>query len=886
VFFGINNQERARSLNGTALFTGVIESVSMAETIDVIRQLRPGTRAVHAIVDSEPGGQGDLRTYLDLRKQFPNLRLDVLPLTDMTWDTLGSALRSLPREDAVLLLSAYHDRTGATKSFAESLALIIKESPAPTFHLWEHGMGQGIVGGKLISHREQGRIAAALASRIMNGTSPSTLPVVEGNAANKFIFDHAALERFLIDESSLPQGAEIRKSDQTLFEQYRLEILIVALFMLSLLVLVFALLTYVLRLRQTRQQLHEREEHYRALFDSSADGIVVADPQTGAFLHVNPAMCALFRTSERHMLTLKPTDIHPEDQRNRVLDEFQLMVSGRTNTTLTMPCLRSDGSIFLADIRSFFIQVQGKECIAALFRDVTDKKLADEKIHTLSLAVDQSPAGIVIADRQGRIEYVNRKFSETTGYSAGEVLGQHVQTLASDEIPPETIRDLWHSLRTGGDWRGEFRNKRKDGSVYWAFAAVSPMREPTGEITHYLAVQEDVTARKETEKALQQAKDAAEAASLAKNEFLANMSHEIRTPLNGIVGMLQVLELSDPTAAQLENIRHALDSSLRLTRLLSDILDLAKVEVGKLTLEEGPFSLAEVQDSILGLFSLTAGEKGVALEFTLDDRLPSTLVGDSSRLQQILFNLVGNALKFTDTGTVSVHASLLPTQRQGECMVLFCVQDTGIGIPDEKVVEIFNPFVQVDNTFTRRFQGAGLGLSIVRRIVALMRGTMSIDSSSQGTSICLSLPLHLPDGQDMAVQPSPEPLPESRLKILLAEDDTVNRVCLTQLLEKTGHTVVTAQHGLEVLELLAREDFDLVLMDVQMPIMGGLEATRRIRASSGLGATSRIPIVALTAHAMSGDREICLAAGMNGYVAKPVDIQSLNATLREVMADA
>ncbi|MDP3429936.1 MAG: ATP-binding protein, partial [Desulfomicrobium sp.] len=363
----------------------------------------------------------------------------------------------------------------------------------------------------------------------------------------------------------------------------------------------------------------------------------------------------------------------------------------------------------------------------------------------------------------------------------------------------------------------------------------------------------------------------------------ANMSHEIRTPINGVMGMLQLLETTPLDVDQTDYVRMAAEAAKRLTGLLSDILDLSRVEAGRMEIRQASFTVKDVVDSVSGLFAGTARNKGVVLKCSLDPGMPDILIGDEMRVRQVLFNLVGNALKFTETGMVSLNITAQPA-KDDELRAHFCVTDTGIGIPENRLRDIFEPFLQVENTYTRNYQGAGLGLSIVQRLVSLMNGSITIESTpGQGTSVHVVLPFKT----DQKASPQPMKSVSQKLKtgarLLLVEDDQSNRFPTQKLLEAAGHEVVLAENGQQAIELLTENDIDCIFMDIQMPVMDGVEATRVIRNSPSLGSKQNVPIIALTAYAMDGDREIFLAAGMNGYIAKPATLEEMTRALRQAL---
>jgi PAS domain S-box-containing protein len=529
----------------------------------------------------------------------------------------------------------------------------------------------------------------------------------------------------------------------------------------------------------------------------------------------------------------------------------------------------------------------------------------EQQLRKLSAAVEQSADSVVITDLRGVIEYVNEAFCRVSGYTRSEVVGATPAILKSNRTPPGTYRQLWETLALGESWRGEFINRRKDGREYHESSLITPLRQADGRITHYLAVKSDVTENKRISAELNLhrhhledlvekrtaelalAKVQAEAANRAKGTFLANMSHEIRTPMNSILGLTYIMRQATHDPEQQALLARLHDSAQHLMHVINGILDLSKIEAGKIAIEESELSVEGVLRNVADLLAHEAEAKNLPLDVEVQGVDP-VLYGDPTRLTQALLNYVANAIKFTSSGRITLRAHVTRQDEVSQC-VRFEVQDTGQGIPDDRLGKLFSAFEQGDASTTRRHGGTGLGLAITRGLAQMMGGDAGAESSpGSGSTFWFTARLGrlapstitsesaLREFRSTRRLETKDPPQSFSGRVLLAEDNPTNQFVLLKLLRDLGVKVDLAENGRDAIELLERRPYDLVLMDVQMPEMDGLAATAAIRRMQG---RSETPIVALTANAFTDDRERCLAAGMNGFLPKPIDPKLLREAL-------
>jgi PAS domain S-box-containing protein len=646
--------------------------------------------------------------------------------------------------------------------------------------------------------------------------------------------------------------------------------------------------------------LRASESRYRRLFEAAQDGILLLNAETAQIEDANPYLIGMLGYTHAEMLGKKLWEVGAFADIGKNADMFmQLQAKGYVRYD-DLPLKTRTGALVNVEFVSNAYECEGVRVIQCNVRNITEQRQAEEQVRKLSRVVEQSSESIVISSLDARIEYVNEALLQHTGYRREELVGDSDRVLRSGSMPAQTMAEVQAALARGQTWKGELGSRRKDGSDYTESAIVAPIRQPDGRTSHYVAISADNTqAKRDAEeldshrhhledlvalrtRELAEAKKAAEAANIAKSAFLANMSHEIRTPLAAITGMAYLIRRSRVTPQQAEWLTMLEAGGRHLLELINAVLDLSKIDAGKLLLEEAEVNVGRVAANVASMLFERAAAKHLRLSVETQ-AFPRGLLGDAPRLQQALLNYAGNAIKFTRDGSVTLRVACAE-EAADSVLVRFEVQDTGIGIAAETLPRLFSAFEQADNSTTRNFGGTGLGLAIVRQLARLMGGDVGVTSTpGVGSTFWFTARLRKTTQPPQAATGLPVSSAEARLvhdyqgvRVLLVEDEPINREITLQLLRAALPNVDVALDGGEAVRLVEAHEYDLILMDIQMPRMDGLEATRRIRL---LPTGACTPIVALTANAFAEDKARCLAAGMDDFLAKPFNPEALYETL-------
>ena len=624
---------------------------------------------------------------------------------------------------------------------------------------------------------------------------------------------------------------------------------------------------------------------YESILDSAAEGIYGVD-SGGNVIFANPAALVAFGGLSNdivgHSQYAKILRVAVDGSiynRNDCSIQRSIVVGKQVHVQHALFC-KVDGTQFSVEYTCSPVSKGDQELAAVIvFRDTSERALLEAELRLTSYAFDTSNA-ILIADKSGRILRANEAFTTMTGFVISDIKDKKFDFFTYVQEQSTNYVQISDHVNKSGTWTGEIVAERKNKKQFTCIATINRVVDPNGEISNYVMHVQDITYRKEAEQELKEQKNKAEAANKSKSEFLAMMSHEIRTPLSGVMGLLDLLSRTSIDEKQKQYIETAKDSGDALLTVINDVLDFSKMEADKLELEESVFDPVPLINSVSLLMAPRAQAKGLVFLTETSGDMPEIIKGDPGRMRQILLNLVSNAIKFTTSGSVILRMTS-SADGVGFVSLVFEVIDSGIGISEENKKHLFQKFSTVDASYSRRFGGTGLGLSISHQLVTLMNGKIGVDSTIEKGSrfwFKVRMPIAVKQESMFAVkQINHHSKTTKQGLILVAEDVMANRLVIKEVLERAGHVVHLVENGLEAVQAVKLTAFDAILMDVSMPEMDGLQATRAIRGLSG--ETNKVPIIAMTAHALKGDREHFIASGMDDYLTKPIQTTELMATL-------
>ena len=638
----------------------------------------------------------------------------------------------------------------------------------------------------------------------------------------------------------------------------------------------------ITKAKATTQQLHEKDLMWKFAVEGAGDGVWDWNMQTND-VYFSPIWKGMLGYNQDELINTIDTWrdlLHTEDKASayEILSDY---LNGNTTYYRNEFRLRCKNGLYKWILaRGILISkdADGNPLrMIGTHSDISRRKETEKQLTLSDTALNIINQGILITDSEQKITWANNAFEELTGYEKAEMLGKNCRFLQGPLSDPETVKEIKKALYEHEIFFGEILNYHKDKTTFWNKLTILPVVDAQNKLTNFISISRDITEQKKIETGLRERQQQAEQANQVKSQFLAMMSHEIRTPLNAILGMQDLLVNTPLNAQQAEYVKHAAEGGALLLRLVNDILDLTKVEAGKIDLEKLDFDAASMLKICTELLDVKAQEKEVALHTIIEPDTITWIKGDPYRFRQIILNLVSNAIKFTEKGSVTVKLSN-SSQIDDDCMLLFEVIDTGIGIPEDQQAGLFEVFVQVDPSDTRKYGGSGLGLAISKRLVTLWGGHIGLESTPYvgsrfwftvgATAVAPEQTLMSSKNQDNS-----KVVFTCIFRVLLVEDSLLNQAVLAAMLRSAGHQVDLADCGAKGIEAASEKVYDIILMDVSMPDMSGMAATAIIRQLGGNNAL--VPIIAITAHALAGYQEMCLASGMNGYATKPISQKDL-----------
>ncbi|MFO7789688.1 MAG: PAS domain S-box protein [Bacteroidales bacterium] len=626
--------------------------------------------------------------------------------------------------------------------------------------------------------------------------------------------------------------------------------------------------------KQVLDSLHE----YQDLINSMNETVWIIDFD-GTLLDVNNRAEVVLKYSKKELLDIGVCGVDKNFSKDEVKDLIKTLRHDKIHVFQTVHKTK-EGKDIPVEISSSLIRYRGNQAVLSVARDISDRIKAERKLRLLSRAVEQNPVAIEITDQNGNIEYVNPVFSSITGYKAKEAIGNNPKILNSGYHSKQYFKNLWDTILSGQEWTGVLKNKKKNGELYWEEAVISPIVNEQGNITHFVAVKEDITEKKKMHEDLVAAKEKAEESDRLKSSFLANMSHEIRTPMNGILGFTDLLK--DPNLSE-EQIKTYVEiiqrSGRRMLNTVNDIIEVSKIETGQIDVNYHNVNVYKEISGLVDFFQPECKNKGLKLilENEAPDK-PPVIVTDENKLISIITNLIKNAIKYTDKGHIKIGYDI----KDG---YLSCyVKDTGIGIPEEKQAFIFDRFTRLEVVDKKALQGSGLGLSITKSYVEILGGNISVKSEPEKGSV-FSFFVPLNSKGNMLSKRKSDAKPEiykadtTKLKTLIVEDDPVAEMYLSVVMQELSEEILFAGNGKEAIDIYKKHpDVDIILMDVKMPEADGYTATKKIRKIN-----DDVVIIAQTAYVAHEEKEKAIKAGCDAYIPKPIKRNKLLSVIDELM---
>ncbi|WP_207532648.1 PAS domain S-box protein [Desertivirga arenae] len=633
--------------------------------------------------------------------------------------------------------------------------------------------------------------------------------------------------------------------------------------------------------RRKNTHLHEllREaREFHNLFNNSSEIHCITNAE-GTIEFINDSISGLLGYEAKDVLGVNIWSFSLEGERERVMPAlYQQIESGKNQFQIETQVLTKDGRVRWFEWSD--VIKDGKWLVNG--RDITERKASDSHIKVLSVAVEKSTAGVVIRNTEGVVEWMNQAAERIFGYSLNELQGRVFGDMLIGEGTDMAVLSKARQLMAERKpYELEFLIYKKDRTPAWVFISNNPLFKDDGQFDRQVGIVVDITERKIAEQQLIKSREDAIGLSKAKENFLSVMSHEMRTPLNAVIGMARILKEEDPLERQLSNLSILEFSANNLLTLINDVLDFTKIETGNLELEKVPVKIKELGEKTIESLQFKVKDKQINLRLEVDPNVPDLVEADPTRLYQIFMNLLGNSVKFTETGEVVL--ALKSEKTEGKNVSIgFEIRDTGIGIAADKISSIFDAYSQAGSDISRKYGGTGLGLAITQKLIHLHGSKIEVKSEpGKGTSFSFSISFKK---VEQAIEEAQELELPLKIKALVVDDNAINRLLAKKVLQKWEVACDFAEDGLEAVNLATSQQYDVILMDIHMPNMGGFEATERIR-NCGVLPFSQVPILALTGSVPNGNEDKFLAAGMNGYVLKPFNPLSLYKKIKEIRVD-